>query len=64
MEAELLLLALNIKLKKLKFGHHSNSHPVIDLITNKVLITTNNHGYAADEESLDSKIKILYKSLK
>jgi carbamoyl-phosphate synthase small subunit len=61
--AELILLSLNYKLKKLKFGHHSNSHPVFDVINNKVLITTHNHGFALDEGSLDNEIKILFKSL-
>ena len=49
---------------KLKFGHHSGNHPVLDLQTRKVLITAQNHNYAVDHDSLDpQQVEITHKSL-
>ena len=45
-------LSLRSKTFKLKFGHRGGNHPVLDLKTNKVSITSQNHGYAVDQESL------------
>ncbi|MDY3337973.1 glutamine-hydrolyzing carbamoyl-phosphate synthase small subunit [Riemerella anatipestifer] len=45
-------LACGAKTFKLKFGHRGGNHPVLDLRTNKVAITSQNHGYAIDQESL------------
>ena len=47
-------LALGGKTYKLKFGHHGGNHPVLNLETNKVEITAQNHGFAVDPDSLDS----------
>ena len=44
--------ALGGKTYKLKFGHHGCNHPVLNLITNKVEITSQNHGFALDPDSL------------
>jgi len=49
---QLLALAIGGKTYKLKFGHRSANQPVLDLENNKVIITTQNHGYAVDEKSL------------
>lgn len=49
---QLIGLACGAKSYKLKFGHRGGNHPVLDLKTNKVAITSQNHGYALDEESL------------
>lgn len=49
---QLIGLACGAKTYKLKFGHRGGNHPVLDLKTNKVAITSQNHGYAIDEESL------------
>ncbi|MDR2206607.1 MAG: glutamine-hydrolyzing carbamoyl-phosphate synthase small subunit [Flavobacteriaceae bacterium] len=49
---QLLCLACGAKNYKLKFGHRGGNHPVLDLKTNKVSITSQNHGYAIDKESL------------
>ena len=46
--------ALGGKTYKLKFGHHGCNHPVLDSRTNKVEITSQNHGFALDPDSLDS----------
>ena len=49
---QLIGLACGAKTYKLKFGHRGGNHPVLDLKTNKVAITSQNHGYAINEESL------------
>ncbi len=49
---QFLALALGAKTFKLKFGHHGGNHPVKNLETGKVEITSQNHGFAVDEESL------------
>ena len=49
---QLIALASGAKTFKLKFGHRGGNHPVLDLKKNKVAITSQNHGYAVDQESL------------
>ncbi len=49
---QLLALAMGAKTYKLKFGHHGTNHPVKNLETGKVEITTQNHGFALDSDSL------------
>ncbi len=49
---QLISLACGAKTYKLKFGHRGGNHPVLDLKNNKVAITSQNHGYAVDQESL------------
>lgn len=51
---QILGLALGGKTYKLKFGHRGANHPVINKITNRVEITSHNHGFAVDPESLNS----------
>lgn len=51
---QLIGLACGAKTYKLKFGHRGGNHPVLDLKTGKVAITSQNHGYAIDEESLQN----------
>ena len=51
---QLIGLACGAKTYKLKFGHRGGNHPVLDLKTNKVAITSQNHGYAIDENSLQN----------
>jgi carbamoyl-phosphate synthase small subunit len=50
---QLLGLALGGKTYKLKFGHRGANHPVLNRLTNKVEITSHNHGFAVDPDSLD-----------
>ncbi len=52
-------LALGGRTYKLKFGHHGGNHPVMDLETGKVEITSQNHGFAVDPDSLKSSEVIL-----
>lgn len=51
---QLIALASGAKTFKLKFGHRGGNHPVLDLKKNKVAITSQNHGYAVDQESLNT----------
>ncbi len=60
---QLLALAAGAKTSKMKFGHHGANHPVKDERTGRVLITSQNHGFAVDEESLPKGIKVTHRSL-
>ena len=60
---QLLALACGAKTQKMKFGHHGANHPVQDLETRKVMITSQNHGFAVDEESLPDNLEATYRSL-
>ncbi|HMW71922.1 MAG TPA: glutamine-hydrolyzing carbamoyl-phosphate synthase small subunit [Cellvibrionaceae bacterium] len=60
---QLLALASGAKTLKMKFGHHGGNHPVQDLKTGKVLITSQNHGFAVDEASLPANLVATHKSL-
>ena len=51
------------KTYKLKFGHHGANHPVKDLLTNKVEITSQNHGFCVDIDSLPSTAQITHMNL-
>lgn len=55
---QILSLALGGKTYKLKFGHRGSNHPVKDLLTNSVYVTSQNHGYAVDEKSLPSSVRV------
>ncbi len=60
---QLLSLASGAKTVKMKFGHHGANHPVSDLATKTVMITSQNHGFAVDEASLPKTLKATHKSL-
>jgi len=61
---QLLALALGGKTFKLKFGHRGGNHPVKNLLTNEIEITSQNHGFAVDPDSLDpSQIEITHVNL-
>ena len=60
---QILALALNAKTKKMKLGHRGANHPVKNLITNSVEITSQNHGFVVIEKSLPKNIQITHKSL-
>jgi carbamoyl-phosphate synthase small subunit len=60
---QLLGLASGAKTMKMKFGHHGANHPVQDLNTKQVLITSQNHGFAVDENTLPSNVKATHRSL-
>lgn len=60
---QLLALASGAKTVKMKFGHHGANHPVQDVETKRVYITSQNHGFAADPATLPANIKITHISL-
>lgn len=60
---QLLALASGAKTIKMKFGHHGANHPVENVADKTVMITSQNHGFAVDEASLPSHIKVTHKSL-
>ncbi len=60
---QLLALAAGAKTVKMKFGHHGANHPVQDLETGKVMITSQNHGFAVDETSLPDDLVATHRSL-
>jgi len=60
---QLLALASGAKTSKMKFGHHGANHPVSNIEQGNVMITSQNHGFAADEDSLPDNIKVTHKSL-
>ncbi|HDS1199326.1 TPA: glutamine-hydrolyzing carbamoyl-phosphate synthase small subunit [Shewanella algae] len=60
---QLLALANGAKTLKMKFGHHGANHPVSDVDKGTVMITSQNHGFAADEATLPANIRVTHKSL-
>ncbi len=60
---QLLALASGAQTMKMKFGHHGGNHPVQDLDSGVVMITSQNHGFAVDETSLPENLRATHKSL-
>lgn len=60
---QLLALASGAKTRKMKFGHHGANHPVQDLDSGRVMITSQNHGFAVDEDTLPDNLRVTHKSL-
>jgi carbamoyl-phosphate synthase small subunit len=60
---QILGLASGARTVKMKFGHHGANHPVQDLDTGQVLITSQNHGFAVDEDSLPVTLRTTHRSL-
>lgn len=60
---QILALASGAQTVKMKFGHHGANHPVKDLDRGVVMITSQNHGFAADEATLPENLRATYKSL-
>lgn len=60
---QLLALASGAKTVKMKFGHHGANHPVKDLDAGTVMITSQNHGFAVDEDSLPETLRATHSSL-
>lgn len=56
-------LAVGAKTLKMKFGHHGANHPVKDLDDGRVLITSQNHGFAVDPASLPANVRVTHSSL-
>ncbi|SFB86168.1 glutamine-hydrolyzing carbamoyl-phosphate synthase small subunit [Massilia yuzhufengensis] len=60
---QIMALASGAKTLKMKFGHHGANHPVQDLDSKKVLITSQNHGFAVDPDTLPSNCRVTHVSL-
>lgn len=60
---QIMALASGAKTMKMKFGHHGANHPVQDLDSKKVLITSQNHGFAVDPETLPANCRVTHVSL-
>ena len=60
---QILGLAVGGRTLKMKFGHHGANHPVIDLATGRVMISSQNHGFAVDESSLPANVQVTHRSL-
>jgi carbamoyl-phosphate synthase small subunit len=60
---QLLGLASGARTLKMKFGHHGANHPVQDLATERVMISSQNHGFAVDEASLPDCLEATHRSL-
>ena len=60
---QLLGLASGARTTKMPFGHHGANHPVLDLASGRVMITSQNHGFAVDETTLSSTLRATHRSL-
>ena len=60
---QLLGLACGGRTVKMKFGHHGANHPVLDIAGGRVMITSQNHGFAVDETSLPANVRATHRSL-
>ena len=60
---QLLGLAAGARTVKMKFGHHGANHPVIELDTGRVFISSQNHGFAVDESTLPANVRATHRSL-
>jgi carbamoyl-phosphate synthase small subunit len=60
---QLLALAAGAGTIKMKFGHHGANHPVIELDTGRVFISSQNHGFAVDESTLPASMRATHRSL-
>jgi carbamoyl-phosphate synthase small subunit len=60
---QLLSLASGAKTEKMKFGHHGANHPVQDLDSKQVMITSQNHGFAVAEEDMPDTLEVTHRSL-
>jgi len=60
---QIVALALGARTFKLTFGHHGTNHPVQDFSTGKVLITSQNHNYSVDPQSLPEEVEVTQRSL-
>jgi len=60
---QILALAMGGKTYKLKFGHRGANHPVRDVIGDKIDLTSQNHGFAVDQQSLEGKVQVTHVNL-
>jgi carbamoyl-phosphate synthase small subunit len=60
---QLIGLAVGARTVKMKFGHHGANHPVIEIASGRVMISSQNHGFAIDESTLPANVKATHRSL-
>ena len=60
---QLISLASGAKTEKMKYGHHGANHPVLDIKSGKVMITSQNHGFVVDEKTLPKNFEVTHRSL-
>ena len=60
---QLLALASGARTMKMKFGHHGANHPVVHLESGRILVTSQNHGFAVEESSLPDNLVVTHRSL-
>ena len=60
---QLLGLAAGAQTMKMPHGHHGANHPVIDIDNSRVMITSQNHGFAVDEATLPANVRVIHRSL-
>ena len=60
---QILALALGAKTYKLKFGHRGSNHPIRDEVLNRIYMTSQNHGYAVDRQSLPNGVQVTHTNL-
>ncbi len=60
---QLLALAAGARTMKMKFGHHGANHPVRDIESGEIMITSQNHGFAVDEDMLPEHLQVTHRSL-
>ncbi len=60
---QLLGLASGAKTEKMKFGHHGANHPVVEIDSGRVMITSQNHGFAVKEDTLPANVRATHRSL-
>ena len=60
---QILSLALGCRTYKLGCGHHGSNHPVMDIATSKIEITSHNHGFSVEEDSLPKNVRVTHRNL-
>ena len=60
---QIMSLAYGLDIEKMPFGHHGANHPVQDLQSKKVFITSQNHGFAVDDQNLPNQVEVTHQSL-
>jgi len=60
---QIIALAIGARTIKMKFGHHGANHPVLDVDSGRVMITSQNHGFAVDVDTLPANVRVTHHSL-
>ena len=60
---QIVSLALGCKTTKLKYGHRGSNHPIMNLETDEIIVSAQNHSYAVDGATLPNNVKVTYKNI-